>query len=79
MSCPMRPLSVVPQQVPVAIVRRIDRGTPEGPVRVQQVEVARVVAPRVVPRQLDPVALRLMALQLENEDLRAELDQLRSA
>lgn len=75
----MSPVSLVPQQVPAAVVRRIDRDVPLGPAPVQHVDVARVLAPSVVPRQLDPVALRLVALQLENEDLRAELDQLRSA
>lgn len=71
-------MSVVPQQVPVAVVRQVFRGA-EDPVRVTQLEVSRVVAPSVVPRQLDPVALRLVPLMLENADLRAELDDLRSA
>jgi hypothetical protein len=42
-------------------------------VPVQQVDVAPVTAPVLVPRQVDPVALRLLALQIENEHLRAEL------
>ena len=42
-------------------------------------EVPRVPSPQVVPRQLDPVALRIMALMLENDELRAELDELRTA
>ena len=54
----MSPVSLVPQQVPAAVVRRIDAGVPEGAVPVQHVEVARVVAPSVVPRQPGPVALR---------------------
>ena len=74
----MRPVSVVPQQVPVASVRRLDSRAAEAP-RVHHVDVLRVPAPRVVPRQLDRTALRLMALQLENDDLRAKVDQLRSA
>ena len=74
----MSPLSLVPAQVPAAAVRRLSDGVEES-APVQQVVVPVVPAARVVPRQLDPVALRLMALQLENEDLRAELDQLRSA
>lgn len=74
----MRPVTVVPQQVPVATVRRLHSGAAEIR-RVQHVDVSRVPAPSVVPRQLDPAALRLMALQLENDDLRAEVDQLRSA
>lgn len=73
----MRPVSVVPQQVPVASVRRLHSGAVEIP-RVQHVDVTRVPAPRVVPRQLDRTAQRLLALQLENDDLRAEVDQLRS-
>ena len=68
---------VVPQAVPQATVRRLDVA-PEGPVPVQQVVVREVPAPSVVPRQIDPVGLRLMALQLENEHLRHELDQLRT-
>ena len=71
----MRPLSVAPQQVPAAVVRRLDGGAPEGPASVQQVEVARVPAPLVIPRQIDPVGLRVTALQLENQHLRDELDR----
>ena len=73
----MSPLSVVPQQVPAAVVRRVDT-LDEVTVPVQHVEVDRVPAPHAVPRQLDPVALRLMALQLENDELRAEVEQLRT-
>ena len=73
----MSPLWVEPPAVTPASVRRLPGGGPEL-VPVQHVEVAGVPAPSVVPRQLDPVALRLMALQLENEQLRAELDALRA-
>ena len=72
---PMTPLS--PEVVPAPVVRRLavkrNRGIP-----VQQVDVDRVPMPHVVPRQIDPVALRLMALQLENDQLREELASLRT-
>ena len=54
----MRPLSVVPQQVPTAVVRRLEGGAAEGPAPVQQVEVGRVPAPLVIPRQTDGVSRR---------------------
>ena len=75
----MRPVPVVPQQVPAASVRPVQRGAVEGPPRVDHLQVAGVAAPIVVPRQLDPVTRRLTALQRENADLRTELDRLRSA
>ena len=74
----MSPVSVVPQRVPAATVRRLTSEVTEGPFPVQRVAVQAVAAPRVVPRQLDPVARRLMALQLENDDLRVELADLRT-
>ena len=49
----MRPVSVVPQQVPVAVVRRLDAAA-EQPAPVQQVDVSLVPPPVVVPRQVDP-------------------------
>lgn len=67
----------LPSLVPVAIIRRVSSGEGERPV-VLQVAPPVVPAPHVVPRQIDPVGLRLMALQLENEELRAELEQLRA-
>lgn len=74
----MKPVWIVPQAVPRADVRRLDGGVHE-PTQVRQVAVRPVPSPCVVPRQIDPVALRLLSLQLENEDLRAELDELRTA
>lgn len=76
MPVPMTPLS--PEVVPAPLVRRL-RVVKDRPAPVQQVEVRPVPAPYVVPRQIDPVGLRLMALQLENEQLRAEVEQLRTA
>jgi hypothetical protein len=72
----MTPLS--PQPVPQADVRRREVAE-EAPAPVHQVAVQRVPSPSVVPRQIDMVGLRLMALQLENDQLRAEVEQLRSA
>ena len=74
----MNRIPVVPQAVPQATVRRLEPTTPVGPIPVQHVVVREVAAPRAVPRRIDPVALRLMALQLENDHLRDELDQLRA-
>ena len=73
----MTRILVVPRAVPQAAVRRLDPQAPETPVGVQQVAVLAVAAPVVVPRQSDPVGVRLMALQRENEDLRVEVEQLR--
>lgn len=61
-----------------AVVRRL-AVVPDQPQAVQHLEVPRVPSPQVVPRQIDPVGLRIMALMLENDELRAQLDQLRSA
>ena len=72
----MTPLS--PSLVPRAVVRALEVA-PEPEVQAQQVDVRRVPSPHVVPRQIDPVGLRLMALQLENDELRSELEQLRTA
>ena len=71
----MSPIWVVPQPVPAAAVRRI-ASSDEILVAVQKVDVPRVPAPHAIPRQLDPVALRLMALQLENDELREQVQQL---
>ena len=76
MPVPMTPLS--PELVPAPLVRRL-RVVGDRPAPVQHVEVQRVPSPHVVPRQIDPVGLRLMALQLENDQLRAEVEQLRTA
>lgn len=73
----MSPVSISPDGVPAAIVRRL-AVVPEQPQAVRQVEVPPVPSPHVVPRQIDPVGLRIMALMLENQELRAELDQLRT-
>ena len=72
----MTPLS--PARVPGAVVRVL-RVTAEPVVPVQQVVVAEVPAASVVPRQIDPVGLRLLALQRENDDLRAQLERARTA
>ena len=72
----MTPLS--PALVPRAVVRLLEV-VQEPAARAQQVAVRRVPSPHVVPRQIDPVGLRVMALQLENDELRSELEQLRSA
>ena len=72
----MSPVWIVPPAVPAAKVRRLSEDAVEVVVPVQ-LSVAVVPAPKIVPRQIDPVGLRLMALQLENEHLRAELEQLR--
>ena len=74
----MSPLPIRPAGVASAVVRRLSV-VPEQPRAVVHLEVPRVPSPQVVPRQLDPVALRIMALMLENDELRAELDQLRTA
>lgn len=74
----MSPVKVVLQAVPSAVVRAV-HAAEEVRAPVQQVQVARVPAPHVVPRQIDPVGLRVMALMLENDALRAELDALRTA
>ena len=74
----MSPLWLGPSAVAPAQVRRLSGGRQEG-TTVQRVAVEVVPAARVVPRQIDPVGLRLMALQLENEQLRTELEQLRTA
>ena len=71
----MTPLS--PALVPRAVVRAL-QVVQEPAAPAQQVEVRRVPSPHVVPRQIDPVGLRLMALQLENAELRSELEQLRT-
>ena len=73
----MSPLWVTPPAVAAADVRRLSGGEEEQTAPVQHVAVPVVPAAHAVPRQLDPVALRLMALELENEQLRAELEQLR--
>ena len=72
----MSPLWLGPSAVAPAHVRRLSSGVEPG-TPVQRVAVPVVPAPSVVPRQIDPVGLRLMALQLENDQLRAELEQLR--
>lgn len=74
----MSPLPIHPAGVASAVVRRLSV-VPEQPQAVRHLEVPRVPSPHVVPRQIDPVGLRIMALMLENDELRAELDQLRSA
>jgi len=75
----MSPLWVNPPAVTTADVRRLTAEAAEESTPVQQVAVPTVPAAHAVPRQLDPVALRLMALQLENDRLRAELEQLRAS
>lgn len=74
----MSPVWPMPASVPAAAVRRLDRGAVEGPARVQKVAVRTVPAPSVTPQHINPVGLRLMALQLENDHLRSELAQLRT-
>lgn len=73
----MTPDVVFPPPVPAASVRRLPVAAAQTAAP-QPVVVPVLPAPIVVPRQIDPVGLRLMALQLENEQLRAELDQLRA-
>lgn len=73
----MSPVWVTPQAVAAAAVRRLSGSDQAEATTVQHVAVPVVPAAHAVPRQLDPVALRLMALELENEQLRAELEQLR--
>ena len=70
-------MPIRPDGVPSAIVRRL-AVVPEQPQAVRHVEVPHVPSPDVVPRQIDPVGLRIMALMLENEELRSDLDQLRT-
>ena len=67
-----------PALVPRAVARPLEV-VPEPEVRALQVAVRRVPSPRVVPRRIDPVGVRLMALQLENDQLRSELEQARTA
>jgi hypothetical protein len=68
-----------PSLVPSASVRRLSSGDePEGPAVVQHLAPPLVPAPQVVPRQIDPVGLRLIALQLENDGLRAQLSEQRA-
>jgi len=74
----MSPIWLGPSAVATARVRRLSGDGVEERAAVQRVEAARVAAPKVVPRPLSPVALRLMALQLENDRLRAELEQRRA-
>lgn len=71
------PVPIHPDGVPTATVRRLSVAA-ETPQVVRHLQVSRVPSPLVVPRQIDPVGLRLMALMLENDELRAELDQLRT-
>jgi hypothetical protein len=75
----MSPLWVNPPAVTTAAVRRLTEGVADEATQVQHVAVPTVPAAHAVPRQLDPAALRLMALQLENDRLRAELEQLRAS
>ena len=70
----MSRISVFPQAVPVAIVRRLS-GRPAPAVPVQQVAVPLVPSPTITPRQIDPVGLRLMALQTEVDALRSTLQR----
>jgi hypothetical protein len=67
-----------PSLVPSASVRRLPSSEREGPAIVQQVAPPVVPAPHVVPRQIDRLGLRLMALQLENDELRAQLAEQRA-
>ena len=70
----MSRIPVVPQSVPAASVRRLaGRAAPAVPV--QQVAVPRGPTPTITPRQIDPVGLRIMALQSEVEALRATLQR----
>ena len=71
-------MPIRPGGVPSATVRRLSV-VDDPPQAVRHLEVPPVPSPHVVPRQIDPVGLRIMALMLENDELRAELDQLRSA
>ena len=74
----MSPLWVVAPAVPSATVRRLSCAPDEAPVPVQ-VAVPVVPVPQVVPRQVDPLGLRLRALESEVESLRAQLQHLQSA
>lgn len=74
----MTPEAVSPPSVPAAAVRRLSPAGLEMSRAPRAVAVPVVPSPTVVPRQIDPAGLRLMALQLENEQLRAELEQLRT-
>lgn len=74
----MSPLWLGPSAVTPAQVRRLSGDGVVESTTVQRVTVHLVPAAKAVPRQIDPVGLRLMALQLENDQLRAELDQLRT-
>ena len=67
-----------PSLVPSASVRRLPSNEPEGPAVVQHIAPPVVPAPHAVPRQIDPVGLRLMALQLENDALRAQIVEQRA-
>ena len=67
-----------PSLVPKAIVRRLPRKDEQLEPVAQHVAPPLVSAPVIVPRQIDPMALRLLALQLENDELRAQLQQQRT-
>jgi hypothetical protein len=67
-----------PSLVPSASIRRLPGSEAEGPAVVRHLTPPVVPAPNAVPRQLDPVALRLMALQLENDELRTQIGEQRA-
>lgn len=67
----LSPSAVVRAELPPAADDRFD-GVP-----VQRVAVPVVPAAHAVPRRLDPVALRLVALEVEVAQLREELARLR--
>ena len=74
----MSPVWVVAPAVPSATVRRLAAAADPAAAPLH-LAVPVVPAPQVIPRQLDPVARRLHALESEVETLRAELQHLRSA
>ena len=73
----MSPIWVTPPGVATASVRRVSEAEPEA-LPVQHVVVPVVAVAHAVPRQPDPLARRLAALQAENDQLRAELRELRT-
>lgn len=75
----MSPIRLGPSAVASATVRRLSGDGSGDGTPVLRVAVPLVPAASVVPRQIDPVGLRLMALQLENDQLRAEVEQLRTS
>ncbi len=74
----MSPIWIAPGGVAAATVRQVSEAEPEV-APVHHITVPVVAVAHAVPRQPDPVARQLAALQAENDRLRSELQQLRTS